>query len=203
MLSQVTAWPHISTGDLLRRHIAEGTSTGQASADILRGAYAPDHIVNSLVAARMYDSDCRRGVILDGYPRTVEQCMELLPVLRRLNLEPVLVRLNLDYTEVGVRLQGRCHCSTCGAIYNLLHLPPRLTGRCDECGGGLIGREDDQADLLAKRIEQHLKLTAPVAQFLEASSVRVVELSAAEAPNRLLAAILTRLDPENPSEELP
>jgi adenylate kinase family enzyme len=67
----------------------------------------------------------------------------------------------------------------------------------------LIGREDDQADLLAKRIEQHLKLTAPVAQFLEASSVRVVELSAAEAPNRLLAAILTRLDPENPSEELP
>ncbi|MFN9455825.1 MAG: adenylate kinase family protein [Acidobacteriota bacterium] len=203
MLSQVTAWPHISTGDLLRKHVAEGTSTGQASAGILRGAYAPDYIVNNLVASRMREADCRRGVILDGYPRTLEQTMDLLPVLRRLNLEPVLVRLNLDYTEVVHRLQARCHCQTCGAIYNLVHLPPRLAGSCDQCGGRLVAREDDQVDLLSKRIEQYLTLTAPVARFLEASSVRVEEFSATEAPSRLLTAVLTRIGTETPSDELP
>jgi len=203
MLSQATAWPHISTGDLLRKHISEGTATGRASAGILRGAYASDTLVNSIVALRMREADCRRGVILDGYPRTLDQTMVLLPRLRRMNLEPVLVRLNLDYTEVRVRLQARSHCDGCGAIYNLIHLPPRLTGRCDQCGGRLIGREDDQADLLSKRIEHYLTLTAPVANFLEARSVRVVELSATETPASLLTAILTRITSDNPTEELP
>jgi adenylate kinase len=203
MLSQATAWPHISTGDLLRKHISEGTATGQASEGILSGAYAADTLVNSIVALRMRELDCRRGVILDGYPRTLEQTTVLLPRLRHMNLEPVLVRLNLDYTEVKVRLQARCHCAVCGTVYNLIHLPPRLTGRCDECDGQLIGREDDQADLLSKRIEHYLTLTAPVAKFLEASSVRVVELSATETPARLLSAVLSRILTENPIEELP
>lgn len=203
MLSQATAWPHISTGDLLRKHISEGTATGQASAGILRGAYASDTIVNSLVDLQMREVDCRKGVILDGYPRTLEQAMVLLPVLRRMNLEPVLVRLNLDYTEVRDRLQARCHCDVCGSVYNLIHLPPRLTGCCDECGGQLVGREDDQADLLSERFERYLRLTAPVAKFLEASSVRVVDLSATQNPDRLLKACLTRITTESRIEKLP
>lgn len=117
--------------------------------------------------------------------------MEFLPVLRRLDLEPILIRLNLDYTEMRVRLQARRCCPACGAIYSLLHRPPRLSGNCDECGGPLVERHDDQVAFLEKRIEQYLTWTVPVADFLQANSVRLVECSAMEPPADVLNAVLT------------
>jgi len=193
LVSRVTTWPHISTGELLRKHIAAGTPAGHASLGILQGGYAPDTVVNQLVVERMGEPDCQKGVILDGYPRTLDQTVQFLPVLRRFDLEPVLVRLNLDYTEVKVRLQARQLCSSCGAIFNLLRLPPRTSGVCDECGGCLVGREDDQTDLLDRRIERYTKLTEPVAAFLMARSVKTLEFSGTETPFRLTAALLDHL----------
>lgn len=193
LLGQVTAWPHISTGELLRKHIAEGTSAGHASLGILQGSYAPDFVVNQLVIERMGQQDCQKGVILDGYPRTLDQTVQFLPVLGGFDLEPILVRLNLDYTEVKVRLQARRFCSSCGAIFNLVRLPPRIPGVCDECGGGLVGREDDQTELMDRRIERYTNLTEPVADFLKSRSVKTLELSGMDTPSGLTQSLLAHL----------
>lgn len=193
LLSQVTAWPHISTGELLRKHIAARTPAGQASLGILQGGYAPDTVVNQLVIERMGEPDCLKGVILDGYPRTLDQTVQFLPVLRRFDLEPVLVRLNLDYTEIKVRLQARRFCSSCGAIFNLVRLPPRTPGVCDECGGGLVCREDDQTELMDRRIERYTNLTEPVAVFLKARLVKTLEFDGTEEPSGLTEALLAQL----------
>lgn len=203
MLSQVTAWPHISTGDLLRRHIEQGTPAGQASVEILRGGYAPDSVVNELVADRMAQPDCQKGIILDGYPRTLEQTLQFLPVLRRLEIEPLLVRLVLDYTEVKLRLQARRFCSSCGAIFNVVRLPPRKTGICDECGAGLTERVDDQTDLIVRRIEHYETLTEPVAEFLAEQLIRSWEFSGTETPNKILNDFLERLQQHSLIEPAP
>jgi adenylate kinase len=193
LLSQVTAWPHISTGELLRKHIAAGTPAGQASRGILKGGYAPDSVVNQVVMERMGEPDCRKGVILDGYPRTLNQAVQFLPVLLGYELEPVLVCLKLDYTEVKVRLQARRFCSSCGAIFNLVRLPPRDPGVCDECGGDLVCREDDQTELMDRRIDSYSNLTEPVAVFLRARSVKTLEFNGMETPMGLTAALLAHL----------
>lgn len=193
LLSQVTAWPHISTGDLLRQHIAAGTPAGLASVEILRGAYAPDFVVNELVADRMAQPDCQKGMILDGYPRTLEQTLQFLPVLRRLEIEPLLVRMVLDYTELKLRLQGRRYCSSCGAIFNLHRLPPRTAGICDECGHELGERVDDQTDFVVKRIEHYATLTSPVVQFLQEQPIRSWEFSGVNAPTEILTNFLEQL----------
>lgn len=193
LLSQVTAWPHVSTGDLLRQHIAAGTPAGQASVDILQGRYAPDSIVNKLVADRMAQPDSQTGIILDGYPRTLEQTGEFLPVLRRLKIEPLLVHLVLDYTEVKLRLQGRRFCSFCGAIYNVVRLPPRQFGICDECGGSLAERVDDQTELIVRRIEHYATLTEPVAQLLKQEVIRNWEFSGTKTPTDILNEFLEQL----------
>jgi adenylate kinase len=193
MLSQVTAWPHISTGDLLRQHIAAGTPAGQASVGILQGGYAPDSVVNELVAERMSQPDCRKGVILDGYPRTMEQALQFLPVLRHLGFEPLVVRLQVDYTEVELRLQARRFCSTCGAIYNVVRLPPRRAGVCDECGNPLAERADDRSDFIVRRYEHYAKLTEPVERYLQTQAIRNWELSTTPAPDKILNEFLERL----------
>ena len=193
MLSQVTAWPHISTGDLLRQHIAAGTPEGQASLGILRGGYAPDVVVNDLVAQRMALPDCQNGMILDGYPRTLEQAVQFLPVLRGHGIEPLLVRLQLDYTEVKVRLQGRRFCSSCGAIFNVVRLPPRTPGLCDECGESLAERVDDQADFVGKRLDHYATLTEPVAQYLSAQAIPSWEFSGLETPAAILNKLIKQL----------
>jgi adenylate kinase len=193
LLSRVTAWPHISTGELLRQHIAAGTPAGQASVDILQGRYAPDSIVNKLVAERMAQPDCQRGVILDGYPRTIEQTGDFLPVLRHLEIEPLLVHLVLDYTEVKLRLQARRFCSSCGAIYNVVRLPPRQFGICDECGESLAERLDDQNDSIVRRIEHYAALTEPVAQLLKQKAIRNWEFSGTQTPTDILNEFLEQL----------
>jgi len=193
LLSQVTTWPHISTGDLLRQHIAAGTPAGQASVGILQGGYAPDSVVNELVADRMAQPDCQKGIILDGYPRTLEQTVQFLPVLRRLEIEPLLVRLILDYTEVKLRLQARRFCSSCGAIFNVVRLPPRKIGVCDECGEPLAARVDDQTDLIVRRIEHYATLTEPVAQFLKEQPIRNWEFNGTETPTAILNHFLQQL----------
>lgn len=193
MLSQVTAWPHVSTGELLRQHIAAGTPAGQASVGILQGGYAPDAVVNELVAGRMSEPDCQKGIILDGYPRTLEQTLQFLPVLRYLEIEPLLVRLILDYTEIELRLQARRFCSSCGAIFNVLRLPPRKAGVCDECGEHLAERVDDRSDFIVRRYEHYATLTEPVERYLQAQAIRHWEFSATAKPASILNEFLNRL----------
>ena len=192
-LSQLTGWPHISTGDLLRRHISADTKLGQASIAILDGQYAPDGIANQLVSERLQFADCHDSFILDGYPRTLPQCLAFLPVLQRLQIEPIIVRLQLDRQVVRSRLLARVTCSGCGASFNLISLPPSQAGQCDECGSPLATRTDDHAVLIDKRIEFYNELTGPVEQFLLQRSLRYHFLDASREPRLILSEFLDEL----------
>ncbi len=193
MLSQATSWPHISTGDLLRRHITARTEIGQASVAILEGNYVPDQIANQLVADRIQAEDCQNSFILDGYPRTLPQSTVFLPVLRRLRIEPVVVRLQLDYEATKCRLLNRVSCAGCGATFNLVCLPPKQHGRCDACGSQLVTRTDDQRDLIERRIEYYDKLTAPVEHYLIKNKLRCWEFDAALEPKQLFSQFTNQL----------
>jgi adenylate kinase len=159
----------------------------------LRGGYAPDTVVDELVANRIALPDCQNGMILDGYPRTLEQSAQFLPVLRRLGIDPLLVRLHLNYTEVKARLQARRFCSACGAIFNLVRIPPRIAGVCDECGELLTERLDDQADFIGRRLDHYVTLTEPVAQFLGEQKIRCWEFSGLDSPSDILTKLLEQL----------
>lgn len=194
MLSQATSWPHISTGDLLRKHIAAGSQAGLASQQILHGEYAPDEVVNQLVAERMAGQDCRNGVVLDGYPRTLEQIRLFLPALEAVRMAPIVVRLKVDYNEISRRLEFRRNCSFCGAIYNTETLPPQAEGICDVCGHSLVARPDDRSEVIAKRLGHYAALTTPVETLLrEKMGGRWIELNGAAQPADLLNSLLGKI----------
>jgi len=193
MLSQATNWPHISTGDLLRRHITARTEIGQASVAILEGNFAPDQIANQLVADRIQAEDCKNSFILDGYPRTLPQSTLFLPALRRLNISPVVVRLQLDYEATKSRLRNRVSCTGCGAVFNLVSLPPKQPDQCDECGSPLVTRTDDQVDLVERRIEYYDRLTAPVEDYFIENKLRCWEFDAALDPRLIFSQFTNHL----------
>lgn len=193
MLSRVTAWPHLSTGVLLREQIAKGTHAGEASRAILQGSFAPDSVVNALVADRLARYEYAHGVIIDGYPRNLNQALSFLPVLDRMNFEPIVVRLVLDYTEIGARLRSRVHCLSCGVTFNLMSQPPRESGRCDECGSELVARADDSPEFIDKRIADYHSVTGPVETLLRSQRRKWWEFDSHQPPEKLLNQVLTEL----------
>ena len=193
LLSQLTGWPHISTGDLLRKHITADTELGQASIAILDGQYAPDRIANQLVSDRIQLADCHDSFILDGYPRTLPQCLALLPMLQRWQIEPIVVRLQLDRQAVRSRLLARVTCSCCGTSFNLVSFPPSQAGRCDECGSLLATRTDDQASLIDKRIDFYDELTGPVEKYLLESAFRCRQMDASLEPKVIVSEFVNGL----------
>jgi adenylate kinase len=193
MLSRVTAWPHLSTGVLLREQITKGTHAGEASKAILQGSFAPDSVVNALVADWLTRPEFAHGVIIDGYPRNLAQAVSFLPVLDRMNLEPIVVRLVLDYTEIGERLRSRVHCLLCGVTFNLMSQPPRDSGRCDECGSKLVTRPDDSPEYLDKRLADYHSVTGPVETLLRTQKRKCWEFNSHQPPESLLNQVLTEL----------
>ncbi|MEM0358768.1 MAG: adenylate kinase [Candidatus Hadarchaeales archaeon] len=154
--------PHIASGDLIREEIGKGTPLGRKFKEYVeKGLLGPDEDVIELVKERLSLPDCSKGFILDGFPRTLRQA-ETLELL----CPPDLV-LNLDVGEeiLVKRLSSRRICSKCGAIYNLVSLPPKEPGKCDRCGGELYQREDDKPEVIRKRLEEYQKLTKPLLDF--------------------------------------
>lgn len=159
--------PHISTGDILRLAVREGTPIGRlAQAYVQRGDLVPDEVMHEIVRTRLAEPDCASGFILDGYPRTLPQAEALDLMLggwrRRLDAavffeirEEVLLR----------RLTGRQVCPRCGAIYHLDYKPPRRPGRCDLDGTGLVQRRDDAPETVLHRLQVFRQWTAPLVDY--------------------------------------
>jgi adenylate kinase len=167
LLKNCLGWAHISTGDMLREHVAKKTKIGERIAEMMRtGTLIPDEIVNSLVAERILREDCREGFILDGYPRTVPQADLLVRTMRTNGLEPVVVHLKVDYNIIVARLASRRICSQCGQLYSVASNAPIVTENCDYCGGRLVTREDDKPEVIWKRLEAYDNQTFPVLYFL-------------------------------------
>jgi adenylate kinase len=164
--------PQISTGDLLREHVARGTELGRKAKAIMeRGELVPDAMIYDMVADRLRNQDCERGFVLDGFPRTLAQAEWLDKLLKegffekRCKAEPVVVSLTVDYNKLLKRLTGRLSCPTCGRIYNVYSQPPRVPGDCDLDGSKLETRRDDSEGVIAERLKAYERQTRPVVDY--------------------------------------
>lgn len=157
----------ISTGDILRKAVAEQTALGkQASEYIKRGALVPDSVILDLVAERLKEKDCEKGFILDGFPRTIPQAEGLEAILkaRGLALDRVL-SVRVPHQVIVGRLAGRRTCKDCGALYHVVFDPSKKPGICDRCGGELYQREDDREETIAARLNVYDTQTAPLENY--------------------------------------
>ncbi len=161
---------HVSTGDLFRAAAAEGTDLGKRAQEFMsRGELVPDEVTINTLLERIAKPDAAAGVMLDGFPRTLPQAEALDRALegRRERIEGVLyIRVPEDL--LMARLTGRWSCGSCGAIYHELTNPPRTARTCDNCGGALSQRADDQPDTVAKRLETNREWTEALAKYYEA-----------------------------------
>jgi adenylate kinase len=156
--------PSFSTGDMFRAECQAGTELGRLAWSILAGGgLVDDDIVNRMVARRISQPDCRGGLVLDGYPRTVAQAVFLGDLLKQRGLpEPLVIHLDVPADTVVARLCARRQCPRCQGIYNLLFQPPRTGGQCDQDGATLIQRADDREEVIRQRLAAYADLTGPV-----------------------------------------
>jgi len=157
----------ISTGDILRKAVAERTPLGrEASEYINRGALVPDGVIVNLVAERLKEKDCEKGFILDGFPRTIPQATSLNGILnqRGIRLSAVL-SVRVPHNVIIERLAGRRTCRNCGALSHVVFTPPKKEGVCDRCGGALYQRDDDREETIANRLKVYEDQTAPLVDY--------------------------------------
>lgn len=172
--------PQISTGDLLRANVAQGTALGKAAREVMqRGELVPDSLVNEMVAVRMLEPDTARGYILDGFPRTLPQANWLDG---RLGAQPetlpvIAVSLHVEYNQLLRRITGRRNCPVCQTIYNIYSNPPQRAGFCDVEGAALAQRADDTEKVFAERMRAYQAQTAPVIEHYRALG-RFMEVAA-------------------------
>jgi len=167
LLEEKVSACQISTGDILRKAVAERTPLGrEASEYINRGALVPDGVIVNLVAERLKEKDCEKGFILDGFPRTIPQATSLNAILnqRGIRLSAVL-SVRVPHNVIIERLAGRRTCRNCGALSHVVFTPPKKEGVCDRCGGALYQRDDDREETIANRLKVYEDQTAPLVDY--------------------------------------
>lgn len=168
-LSEKLNIPQVSTGDIFRKAIAEKTPVGiEAEKFILQGMLVPDDVTIKIVEERLKDADVQNGLILDGFPRTIEQAEALDKMLAEINKE-IRLAINLETPEEEIieRIVSRRICSNqdCKAVYNTKLNPPKVEGICDKCGGKLVQRKDDNEETVKNRLQAYYKQSAPIVDF--------------------------------------
>ena len=161
--------PHISTGDMFRAAMKEGTELGlQAKSFMDKGELVPDEVTIGIVRERLSKEDCQKGFLLDGFPRTVPQADALENLLVDLNKKiDFCININVDKSILMERLTGRRICKECGSTYHLVFNPPAKEGVCDRCGGELYQRADDNAETVQNRLDVNIKQQEPLLTFYE------------------------------------
>jgi adenylate kinase len=187
-LKQALGMAHISTGDMLREHIAAGDGLGrEVEATIQAGGLVPDETVNRMVADRIERADCKTGFILDGFPRTVDQARLLVGLLAAHQIRQVTVHLKVDYNVIVARLSGRRLCPTCGALYSVTSSAPTVSEMCDYDGRRLVIRDDDREEVVTERLRAYEKQTSPVLDFLRSAGYKVWDVDGADAAPAVIA----------------
>lgn len=154
--------PHVSTGDLLRQNVKDGTALGRQAKDFMdKGLLVPDDLVAKMLLERFNKADIKKGFILDGYPRNLTQAEELDKILTQKNMGiDLAIYLDASVPVIIQRLTGRLVCASCGANFHATNMPPKEKGTCDHCGGRLYQRNDDKEETVKKRIEVYKQETA-------------------------------------------
>ncbi len=185
-LVEVLGTPHVSSGDLFRHHLSQGTELGlMARGYMEQGELVPDDVTVKMVIERIRMPDCEEGVILDGFPRTLTQAEALDEALREQGMVVGVVPLvQVSDEEIIRRLTARRVCEDCGAVYNLVFQPPTQDGVCDICGGHLYQREDDNPETVRHRLYTYYKETSPLIGYYFAKDV-LVEIDGEQPVNEV------------------
>ena len=165
--------PHVSTGDIFRANIKNGTELGMEAKKYMdQGQLVPDELTVKILLDRVAQEDCKNGYVLDGFPRTIPQAEVLDNALSKLG-ESIDYAINVDVPDENIvrRMSGRRACVSCGATYHMEHIPPKKEGICDTCGAELILRDDDKPETVLKRLQVYHEQTQPLIDFYTAKGV--------------------------------
>ena len=187
--------PHISTGDIFRANIKEGTELGKKAKSYMdQGLLVPDELVVDLVVDRLQQEDCSNGYVLDGFPRTIPQAEALDAALGKLGTK-LDYALDIDVADDFIikRMGGRRACVTCGATYHIVNIPPKKEGICDTCGSELVLREDDKPETVEKRLSVYHEQTQPLIDYYKNSGI-LVTLDGTQGLNEVFNTICSVLE---------
>lgn len=188
-LCQKLATPHISTGDLVREEIKNGTEIGrEIEGYTKRGELVPDDTIIELLKRRISQPDCLSGFILDGFPRTIPQA----EALEKIASLKVVINLDVPDAVIIERLSSRLTCRNCGAIFNERFLKPKVEGVCDKCGGELYTRDDDKPNVIQERLNTYRRQTQPLLDHYRARGLveNVRNTEAAVPPEKIINQIM-------------
>ena len=165
--------PQISTGDLLRAAVAEGTELGREAKSYMdKGELVPDRVVLGMVQERIEQDDCQNGYILDGFPRNTAQAEALDEMLDGMDMSlDAALSVDVPPDDLMKRLTGRRTCQSCGQMYNIYFSAPQEESKCDKCGGELFQRDDDKEQTISKRLEVYNSQTAPLIEYYTRQSI--------------------------------
>ena len=164
LISEKFGIPHISTGDIFRANIKEGTDLGKEAKEYMdKGQLVPDELTVRILLDRVERDDCKNGYVLDGFPRTIPQAQVLDNEVAKLG-EKIDFAIDVEVPDENIirRMSGRRACPKCGATYHVEHIPPKQEGVCDECGEALVLRDDDSPETVKNRLEVYHKQTQPL-----------------------------------------
>jgi len=182
--------PQISTGDILREAIRQGTALGKLAGPLMKaGKLVPDEVVVGLVEERLRQKDCEKGFILDGFPRTIPQADALGRTLQKDGLRvDAVISLEVPEERLVERLTGRRSCPKDGNVYHLVDRPPKRSGFCDACGTALVQRDDDREDRIRARLVEYAALTQPLKAYYEEKGL-LRRVDGVGSPDGIFAAI--------------
>jgi adenylate kinase len=186
--------PHISTGDIFRANLKGNTALGiEAKKYMDKGELVPDSVTNDMVKDRLNQNDLGNGFLLDGYPRNVAQAEVLRAVLAasKTPLDAAL-ELSVDHEEIVTRLSGRRSCSNCQRTFHIVNERPAVEGVCDGCGGELVQREDDKAEVIKRRLEVYAEQTEPIISFYRNEGL-LITISATGPVNQITDSAIAAL----------
>ncbi|NNJ29660.1 adenylate kinase [Lacrimispora defluvii] len=167
--------PHVSTGDIFRSNIKEGTQLGRKAKEYMdQGALVPDELTIGMLMDRIQQEDCRNGYVLDGFPRTIPQAESLQKAITEMG-QKIDFAINVDVPDENIinRMSGRRACISCGATYHIVYNPSKVAGICDVCGSELVLRDDDKPETVKKRLAVYHDQTRPLIDYYKEAGVLV------------------------------
>lgn len=191
MIAEKCGIPHISTGDIFRANIKNGTELGAKAKEYMdKGLLVPDELVCNLVVDRIQQADCEKGYILDGFPRTIPQAEALEAALNAIE-QKLDYAIDIDVPDENIinRMSGRRACVGCGATYHVLFNPTKVEGKCDVCGESLILRDDDKPETVKKRLDVYHTQTQPLIDFYTERKV-LVEVDGTQSMDKVFDDIM-------------
>ena len=191
MIAEKCGIPHISTGDIFRANIKNGTELGAKAKEYMdKGLLVPDELVCDLVVDRIQQADCEKGYILDGFPRTIPQAEALENALNAIE-QKLDYAIDIDVPDENIinRMSGRRACVGCGATYHVLFNPTKVEGKCDVCGDSLILRDDDKPETVKKRLDVYHTQTQPLIDFYTERKV-LVEVDGTQSMDKVFDDIM-------------